>query len=308
MGCSNPAGNIEIVPLKVSYGQYECSTVTATADVASSHNNDYFRLYNANDVTSFYVWMNVGGAGVDPAPGGTGIAVAFAVNATASTVAAAISAAIDAFTGGHFSSSNVAGSADVCICNMQPGPSTDVASGVGLTGFVYAVDTQGSYTNLGFCDGDIEQQFEVASLEVKAHQTGNAILTNIIQSTTFKLDLALLESTSAQFKLLFSQVGTVGTPTGGTLEVVGVGSASNGRNLINLAGKLVLHPYNLVDADESGDYAVWLASLIPSSIVHSGDNPKIVNVSFTGYYDDTRQTGYNQFVKGPHTQAGNFKA
>lgn len=306
MGCSNPAGNIEIVPLKVSYGQYECSTVTCTADVASSHNNDYFRLYNANDVTSYYIWYNVGAAGVDPAPGGTGIVVAIAVNATAAAVASATAAAIHAFAGGHWSSE--ATGADVCICNLQPGPTTDVAAGVGLAGFVYTVDTQGSYTDLGFCDGDIEQQFEVASLEVKAHQTGNAVLTNIIQSTSFKLDLALLESTTSQFELLFSQVGTVGTPTGGTLQVVGLGSGANGRNLINVAGKLVLHPYNLPDNDESGDYAVWLASVIPSSIVHSGENPKIVNVSFTGYYDNDRQVGYNQFVRGSHTQAGNFKA
>lgn len=307
MGCENASGNIEILPLKVSYGEYQCSTVVATADVASSHNNDYFFLWNAFDATKYYVWMNVGGAGVDPAPGGaTGIPVAFAVNANAATVATAISAAIDAFTGGHFSS--VATGSSICICNMQPGLSTAVVSGVGLAGFTYTVDTYGSYVNLGFTDGDIAPKFEVNALEIKAHQTGPTILTKIVQGKSVSLELDLLETTDVNWNLVFGQTGKVGTPTGGTVDVVGWGTGQNGLNLISKAGKLVLHPYNLADSDRSKDLAIWLASLVPSDVTWSGENPTKMKVSLTAYFDSSRQTDYNIFVRGDHLQTGNFKA
>ena len=305
MGCSNPAGNIEILPLQVSYGQYECSTVVCTADVASSHNNDYFFLYDYNNV-KHHVWMNVGGAGVDPAPGGsTAIPVAFDVNASAATVAAAISAAIDAFTGAKWQSTS--DGASVCICNMQPGDCTDVGAGVGLAGFTYTVDTQGNLLDLGFVDGDIEPNFEAQTLEITAHQTGTTILTNIVQGKTMTLDLALKETTDANWELVFGQLGIVGTPTGGTVDVVGWGTGTNGLNLINKAGKLILHPYNLVSSDRSKDLAFWLASLVPSSVVFSGENPTIMNCTFTAYADDARQVDYNLFVRGDHLQTGNFK-
>lgn len=70
-------------------------SVTTVADVAGSLNNKYFFISSPN--TDYYVWFNVGGAGVDPAlPGRTGIPVAFAPNATANAVATAVAAAVDA--------------------------------------------------------------------------------------------------------------------------------------------------------------------------------------------------------------------
>jgi hypothetical protein len=68
--------------------------VTTVADVAGSLNNLYFFISSPN--TDYYVWFNVGGAGVDPLiPGRTAIPVAFVPNATANTVATAVAAAID---------------------------------------------------------------------------------------------------------------------------------------------------------------------------------------------------------------------
>lgn len=69
--------------------------VTTVADVAGSLNNLYFFISSPS--TDYYVWFNVGGAGVDPnISGRTGIPVAFAPNATANQVATAVAAAIDA--------------------------------------------------------------------------------------------------------------------------------------------------------------------------------------------------------------------
>lgn len=56
-------------------------------DVSGSLNNKYFEIYSAGDATAYYVWLNVGGAGTDPAIGGkTGIEVAVSTNATATDI------------------------------------------------------------------------------------------------------------------------------------------------------------------------------------------------------------------------------
>jgi hypothetical protein len=69
-------------------------STTTVADVAGSLNNLYFFISSPS--TDYYVWFNVGGAGVDPAIGGrTAIPVTFAPNATANTVATAVALAID---------------------------------------------------------------------------------------------------------------------------------------------------------------------------------------------------------------------
>ncbi|MEW6387364.1 MAG: flagellar hook protein FlgE [Thermodesulfobacteriota bacterium] len=70
------------------------STVTCEAD-AGTLNSTYWLI--SSPTTDYYVWYNVGGAGVDPAVSGrTGIEVAVAALATANQVATATAAAIDA--------------------------------------------------------------------------------------------------------------------------------------------------------------------------------------------------------------------
>lgn len=109
-------------------------TVTTIADVASSLQSKYFLLCDG-DGNLFYVWMNVGGAGVDPAIAGrTGIVVPFAANATANTIATAMAVAIDAEA--TFASSEVG--AVVEIGNTTAGLCSALATDVN-TGFAFAV-------------------------------------------------------------------------------------------------------------------------------------------------------------------------
>lgn len=305
MGCSNSgASNIRIEPVQVIFGRYQCQTVVATADVASSHNNDYFALYNAKDETGYYVWMNVGGAGVDPAPGApltTGIEVTFAANATAAQVAAAIAEAVEAVQG--FTSS--ATGASVCICNTQPGLSTTVAAGVGLAGFTYTLNLAGDDNDLGYCDGDIELTLDEKLLDITAHQTGVDILTSLRQGKTAEITVTLKETDIDNLKLILKQAGTLYTPGGGT-EVVGWGTNTNSLNVIDFAGKLVLHP--VVNGDYFGsptydrDWAFWKAHLKPETVTFSGENEETVTCTFKCYTDDTKLNKVNLFLLGDHTQ------
>ena len=77
----------------------QLTAVTVVADVAGSLNSKFFTISSPS--TDYYVWLNVGGAGVNPAiPGRTGIQVAIAPNSNTAQVAAAVAAALN---GGAFS-------------------------------------------------------------------------------------------------------------------------------------------------------------------------------------------------------------
>lgn len=90
---------------------------------ANTLNNKYFLINSGGNETQYYVWYNVGGTGVDPAPAGkTEIEVAISSGATAATVANATKAAIELT--GDFTVS-LSGST-ITITTVKPGITTDV--------------------------------------------------------------------------------------------------------------------------------------------------------------------------------------
>lgn len=143
-------------------GKAEKTQVQCVADVASSLNNTYFTLHSAADATAYYVWYNVGGAGVDPAPGGTGIMVAIAANASALTVAAATAAAVDA-------SADFVAATDqskVIVTNAAVGTATDAAD-TGSTGFTITVLVQGSAASATLSESNIVARFQLSDVKGK---------------------------------------------------------------------------------------------------------------------------------------------
>jgi hypothetical protein len=115
----------------------EVISVTCVADVAGSLNNKYFLLSTAS--TGYYVWLNVGGLGVDPAVvGRTGVEVAVAADATAAQVALAVQTAVDLLAG--FVATVL--SATITITLAAAGVVPDATAGD--SGFTVTVTTQGA--------------------------------------------------------------------------------------------------------------------------------------------------------------------
>ncbi len=111
-------------------------TVTTVADVAGSLNSKYFLLDSASGGTKYYVWMNINSAGVDPnIAGRTGVEIAAATGASASTVATAVASGIDALA--LFVSGAVG--AVVTVTNSAGGPFVPAVDGAAPTGFSFAV-------------------------------------------------------------------------------------------------------------------------------------------------------------------------
>lgn len=120
----------------------ETYAFTTIADVASSLNNKYITFETISSLgvkTKRYIWFNVAGAGVDPAIAlRTAHAVAFAANATADQVAAAIQAVATAIPDLNATVlTNV-----VTFVNEQMGDVEDAT--IGNSGFSLGAITQGN--------------------------------------------------------------------------------------------------------------------------------------------------------------------
>ncbi len=151
-GTSTGVKEVSTVQTIADLGVKEVTTVTTAADSAGSLNSTYFVFYAKNTggatETKYYVWLNINGAGVDPAvASATAIPVTGATNASANTLGTAIRAAITSVAG---SKVVVTGATDqVIITSRFMGNATNAADGAGggATGFVI-VTTPGVASNL----------------------------------------------------------------------------------------------------------------------------------------------------------------
>ena len=108
-------------------GTYQSTQVQTVPDVSGSLTGTYFTISSADNVTNYYVWMNVNNTGTDPAvSGATGIRVNLITNATADQVATAISNAVNGFNGDFGAGYSVN---TVTITNSAVGVATPAAAG-----------------------------------------------------------------------------------------------------------------------------------------------------------------------------------
>lgn len=140
-------------------GTKEKTQVTTVADVAGSLNNKYFTLHSAANATSYYVWYNVNGAGVDPAPGGTGIMVAIPTGASATAVALATATAVDLNV--DFVANNNAN--NVFITNAAVGIATDATAATST--FTIAILVQGSAAVALLSESNIHARFQLSDVK-----------------------------------------------------------------------------------------------------------------------------------------------
>jgi hypothetical protein len=296
---ANNVAEIRIEPCDATWEIEEQWQVTCIADVSSSLNNQWFKMF-LPDGTWKHVWYNVGGAGVDPAPLGSAgdIEVAIAADALATAVATATQAAVDADAGW---TASVDG-ANVLITNADVGQVDSMVDGTATTDFTFTQCQDGGSLALGYIDGDIEVSFEESQLDVTAHQTGTTILASLRQGLINNVTLTMKEADMAKYKeLMLGTAGAAYTPGGGS-EVFGWGTASLGANTIIKSRRLVLHPVSQ-GSSKVRDLCFWKSYALPETLTISGENPKTLALSFKVYRDDSKPEAVNQFVFGDWSQA-----
>lgn len=293
---SASANNVKITPIDATWEIEEQVCLEFADLVAASLNNTYFNIYDEN--TTYYVWYDLDGTGVDPAPGGTGISVAVATGDLPSAILSATQTAIESATGytGRVDGTRLFITLDTT--EKVVGNAADVDSGVGVD-----IVNKGASTYLGLLDGNVEPAFEQQLLDLTAHQFGTSVLAQLVQGNNATVSLVLKESTQALYKEIFEAGGDTFTPVAGT-ELYGWGDSKQGGNTLVYSRRLVFHPRALPVSDKSQDLTFWLAYPNPDSIVYSGEEFQLLNVTFTTFLDLSKPRAIRRFAFGDSSQSG----
>lgn len=297
--------NVRIEPAKVTWGvdTAQVGTIQCVADVASSLNNKYFLVYTALNAIKYHVWFNVAAAGTDPAPGGsTALPVAISANASASTVATAVAAALDGLAGFvSTASGNIVTNTNASIGYSSASHDSASAS---ATGFSFHLTTQGiAAADVGLIEGDSELKFDEELEDIKAQESGSNILGQLRKGFKASIKMTFKETSTAQLLKVLTQSGNSFIPVGsGATEVVGFGTAKQFESTFSQATKLVLHPVALPSTDHSRDWTFWLAYPKLESLKYSGEKQQEIPLTFTLFLDQSRKKGYEFGVFGDATQ------
>lgn len=297
--------NIRVEPSIVTFGAsaFHVQTIKTIADVSGSLQSTYFFLYSA-DGTKSYVWINLGGAGVDPTPAGfTAIAVTESLNATAAAIATAVKTAIDA----HADFTATVSGSVVTVTDVTAGyaPLSHDPSTAG-TGFAFSVTTLGDTAEeLGCLEGDIEIAFDQSVVDVACHESGVTTVASFANGyNEVTVTLNMLETTAAKLKKAFLKTQGSMIPVGASgTEVFGIGEFHNFKNLLNFATQLNIHPKRLLSADKSLDITSWKAIPQLSGLTLSGENPVTLPLVFKCYPDSSKSSRANILAFGDYSQS-----
>lgn len=161
---------------------------------------------------------------------------------------------------------------------------------------------------LGLTDGDIEISLTEDAVDITAHQEGTNVLSTIRTGKNVELSVAIKETQTGNLRFLLKQSGAEDTPSGATGNtVVAWGNSKDFQHTLSQAGKLVLHPAVNASNNYAEDWCFWKAYPVPESMVFSGENPSVLNVTFKIFPDTSKADQFRLFVVGNHT-SGNFAA
>jgi hypothetical protein len=296
--------NVSLRPQTVYFGksQVQIQTIKCVADVSSSLQNKYFVFHDAAGAKR-YAWINVGAAGVDPAPVGswTGHAVAISANATAGAVATALTAVLTAVTGFDAAASG----STVTLTHTDTGyaqPARDID-----TSFAFKVTQVGSIERaVGCIKGDLSLSgFATTKVDITCHDSGTTVKKQIVSGYgNPSLELILQETDKASLKQVLIDYGMYSfTPVGADKEeVFGYGPTNVGGDNPKILVRL--HPTELDATDKSEDTNFWRCELGLDSFLWSGENVSELPVTMTVFPDSTKPTAIQFFMIGNATLAG----
>lgn len=300
MSCRS-AANIKIEPMKVWFAQVPTFCIDVEAETGTNLGGKYF-TFSVPGGTKYQPWYDKDNASVAPGAlsGHTLVEVDIVAGDSAADVAAALIAELNTLT-------DVIALADPKnagrVIIKAKGYEAVAAPTVGtLTGHTVESVSLGFFHDFGYTDGDLEVSTEQQVQDINAHQSGVEPITSVINGLNAELSVALKEISQENLERLIELTsGGAYTPGGGD-KLIGFGSGQNFSNVLDRAGRLILHPVRLVDSDNSQDWCLWLAYPKLDSLVFSGENPELINVTFTAYRDEFIDSNIDKLAYGDHTQ------
>ena len=297
---ASSVNNIQIVPVNVAWKMEQTETWDFTGLTKTSLNEKAFQFYSALNAAAHYVWFDGTGSGADPVISGfTAHEVTINATTTAAQIATATAAIVTAITGFDASASG----AIVTVKRTDVGETTESfdAAGGDASDIAYALTRRGRDMDLGLLQGDVECSFSPANYMVTAHQTGLTPLAALNQGfESLECTTVMQETQKSNLKDIYTIYG--GVASGSTSEVFGVGSASQGKNMMVEAGRLVLKPVNA--SDDTTNFNFMLAIPVPDSLVFSGENPRTLSITWQGFVDRDFNNKFNAIAIGDVFQDG----
>lgn len=248
----------------------------------------------------YYVWFDLDASSVDPAISGrTGIEVNVVTGDTAVGVATKLATALNAHA--NFTA-KVGDDTDSVLVKTYYGGPVETVTTDGDTTFTFEQIVAGLGGDLGKTSGGVEISMEAQSVQITSDQTGALVLDEVFTGSSVEATMSLLEMTPARWKTIVGSVtGDTFTPSGGT-ELVGYGESRLYSSFFDLGGQLILHPTRKAANDRSYDITFWKAAPKPASVNFSGEEPQVMEVTFTALADRTVESAINLMAFGDHDQ------
>jgi hypothetical protein len=282
---------ISIEPTHAAWEEQELARIECVADEAGSLAGTYVKLPG-----DFYAYT-----GTDPDEDGTGIEYLVTAGDSAELVAASLAEAIDDESA--FNAVVDPRNPEAVLVQVKQAGAVSAAA-AGDSGFTITQLREGSIMECGFIDGDIELGLTEDLADVTAHQTGTQIIQALRTGRNIEnISIPMKESDAARLKQIIEASGVEYTPDGGT--AVSAWGSEDTKSVGNISAdcrKLVLHPVRKAESDLSEDMCFWRAYPMLEGITLSGENPRIVNVSFKIIPDELLVREARQFVFGDHSQ------
>ena len=301
MSCDTQQFNLGVVGILLGKDREQLTCIQTKADVSSSLQNKFIVMHEPVTQTKHHFWFNVGGAGVDPAPGGsTGHAVAITANDTASAVATALQGVIDAlaWATATVSSDTVEVSFD---SDGYAYEARNALADASSPDFTVVVTQFGSLQeDLGATNGDTTFTVEESNLEIKSPQTGDYVLEEIRKGVTASCAFELKDTSVAAVRRALQFYGSTIVTDDATATVIsGYGSKNLFKSTTDVATQLIMRPLKFIeDANPSQDFTMHKAKLKLGEITFSAENELVLPIEATGYLDTSKNSFVNMFTYG----------
>ena len=294
---ANSVNNVQIVPVNVFWQMEQTEVFDFTGLLATGLAGKCVKIYSANDESKYYACYNTLTSLYTATAVITKIEVAIEATDTATAIAEAFALALDANV--DFNAKQTG--ATVTVARTAAGATTESVNANGGTVLI-TVARRGRDMDLGILQGDIEPSFSPSNYILTGHQYGKTPLAAFNQGfEKIEVTTTLMETHKSQLKEIYAIYGGSETPVGGT-EVFGVGTISQGKNMMTEAGRVVMKP--VTATDDTKNFNIMMASPVPDSLTFSGENPRVLKVTWQGFVDREFNEKFNAIAIGDINQSG----
>jgi len=287
------------------YGPTYCRSWQLTADSSSDTNTGYldvnyviFSDANGLEEVEGYIWFNVGGAGVDPAPAGKNLVAeaAYAADATAEERVDAIVSALDALPSNPFFYYKKTAADTIVFDNCYMLEQTaELESSANAT---LSVLREGFGKLFASSKEGIVISSETSAFDVTSNQTGELVLDRILQGTSLSAEAAVLDVSQESKEALIGKGSGDIVDLGGGVNAVGLGESKLFQNASDIGGRLILHPIRLSRTDRSSDFVMWNTVAQLTELAFDGTDTQSIGASFGANLDSAFKKQINLCVFG----------